>query len=103
MLPDASFLDRYFGGVYSEYSRERLLSGADRQRLNEFFGNGLHGAMGRWDTFRVPEALDCESLRRYHEIARRQVIQEVPKGRDSVKMQVLRMMLVERALLESGC
>ena len=66
------------GRSFAGRSRSEIANSMEeeqRNRLREFFGQGLRGALAATHTFRLPEGLTAQTLEQYHEVAR-QMIQE---------------------------
>ena len=75
----------------------QVIGNQQRSLLQQWMGRGAEGArqaMGQ----SLPEGLTADTLRAYHEVARRQI----EAGLDTVGTQAARLKLIEQALQASG-
>ena len=86
----------YAGGLPGDLNRD--IGDAQRGLLRDFFGSGVDDALAANHSFRIPDGLTRETVERYHEIARYQIL----RGADQGCVQHVRLCLMERALEQLG-
>jgi hypothetical protein len=74
----------------------KFISRAQKELLEEFFGQGVEGAQARIKDFRLPNGLTRETLEAYQEIAER----VIAEGIDTIGVQALRLELTKKALAQ---